>query len=97
MVVKVNISNSTTFDIRSTMKYAIDELKDPDNHVLSIQLDYRDHNTIFYLNKVDEINFEKDYMEIRQGNDTRAFFKYDNILEYCLINAEEVIDLGAAA
>ena len=96
MVVKVNISNSEFFDIRGSIRDTIEELENPDNHVLSIQLDYRDHNTIFYLNKVDEINFEKEYMEIRQGNDTRAFFKYDNILEYCIINAEDVIDIGAA-
>ena len=76
------------------IKDNIETLNDVKNYVLSLQLDYRDNNTIFYLKKVTRLNFEKEWLEIVQSNNSHAFFDYKYILEYCVINAEDVIDLG---
>ena len=76
------------------IKDNIETLNDVKNYVLSLQLDYRDNNTIFYLKKVTRLNFEKELLEIVQSNNSHAFFDYKYILEYCVINAEDVIDLG---
>ena len=76
------------------LKDSIDRLDEPDNYVLSLQLNYRDNNTLFYLKKVTHIHFEKEWLEIEQENNSHAFFDYKHILEYCVINAEDIIDLG---
>ena len=76
------------------IKDNIETLNDVKNYVLSLQLDYRDNNTIFYLKKVTRLNFEKEWLEIVQSNNSHAFFDYNYILEYCVINAEDVLDLG---
>ena len=68
--------------------------KNVENYVLSLQLDYRDNNTLFYFKKVTKLNFAKEWLEIVQSNNSHAFFDYKHILEYCVINAEDVIDLG---
>ena len=76
------------------IKDNIETLNDVKNYVLSLQLDYRDNNTLFYLKKVTKLNFAKEWLEIVQSNNSHAFFDYKHILEYCVINAEDVIDLG---
>ena len=80
-------------EIGYKIEECINKLDSPENHVLSLQLDYRDNNTIFYLKKIDLIKFEEEWLEIKQENNSHAFFDYNNILEYCIINAEDIIDL----
>jgi len=91
---KINISKFDAPDIALKIKDTIDRLKSPEKFVLSLQLDYRDNNTLFYLNKVNQINFDKNWIEIEQKNNSHAFLDYRFILEYCVINAEDVLDLG---
>jgi hypothetical protein len=81
-------------NITNKIKTEIEKLTHPENYALSLQLDYRDNHTIFYLKKVEEIIFSKDWLEIKQKNNSHAFFDYNCILEYSVINAEDVIDLG---
>lgn len=81
-------------NITNKIKTKIEGLTHPENYVLSLQLDYRDNNTIFYLDNVDKIHFAKDWMEIEQKNNSHAYFDYAHILEYSVINAEDIIDLG---
>lgn len=76
------------------IKEIVDDLPNPDSYVLSLQFDYRENNTLFYLDKVEEIYFSADMLNIRQKNKSHAFFDYKHILEYCIINAEDVLDLG---
>jgi hypothetical protein len=85
-------SNLYAPNISDYIKKQIDGLNHPENYVLSLQLSYKDNNTIFYLKKVKSINFNQDYLEIEQENNNHAFFDYNYILEYCVINAEDVID-----
>ena len=80
--------------IAQKIKDNIESLKNVENYVLSLQLDYRDNNTLFYFKKVTKLNFAKEWLEIVQSNNSHAFFDYNYILEYCVINAEDVIDLG---
>ena len=80
--------------IAQKIKDNIESLKNVENYVLSLQLDYRDNNTIFYFKNVCKLNFAKEWLEIVQSNNSHAFFDYKHILEYCVINAEDVIDLG---
>lgn len=69
------------------------ELDDVSNFVLSLQLDYHDCNTIFYLDKVDRITFRDDLLHISQTDKSNIFLSYENILEYSIINAEELISV----
>ena len=70
-------------------------MENPKDYVLSLQLDYRDANSIFNLDQLDKINFTDDLMEIIYKNNTHVFFKIENILEYSIINKEDVIELEA--
>ena len=68
--------------IAQKIKDNIESLKNVENYVLSLQLDYRDNNTIFYFKNVCKLNFEKEWLEIVQSNNSHAFFDYNYILEY---------------
>ncbi len=91
--IKVDFLNSS--DIGEELKKIITNLENPKDYVLSLQLDYRDANSIFNLDQLDKINFTDDLMEIIYKNNTHVFFKIENILEYSIINKEDVIELEA--
>lgn len=71
----------------------IEGLKNQHDYVLALQLNYRENTTIFNLNELDKIIFKEDLVEIVYKNNTHVFFSYINILEYCIINKEDVIEL----
>ena len=77
--IKVDFLNSS--DIGEELKKIITNLENPKDYVLSLQLDYRDANSIFNLDQLDKINFTDDLMEIIYKNNTHVFFKIENILE----------------
>ena len=89
--IKVDFLNSS--DIGEELKKIITNLENPKDYVLSLQLDYRDANSIFNLDQLDKINFTDDLMEIIYKNNTHVFFKIENILEYSIINKEDVIEM----
>lgn len=91
--IKVDFLNSS--DIGEELKKIITNLENPKDYVLSLQLDYRDANSIFNLDQLAKINFTDDLMEIIYKNNTHVFFKIENILEYSIINKEDVIELEA--
>lgn len=90
-MIKLNLSPKAP-DIADEIKRIIKGLNHPEDYCLTLQLDYRDHNTIFYLNEVYSITFARDWLKIRQKNNSCALFNYTMILEYCVINAEELKD-----
>ena len=92
-MIKIEMSPNAP-KIAHKIKDNIEALNNVENYVLSLQLDYRDNNTLFYFKKVTKLNFAKEWLEIVQYNNSHAFFDYKHILEYCVINAEDVIDLG---
>lgn len=94
-MIKITIPPFDAPHIANKIKDSIEKIDTPENYVLSLQLNYRENNTIFYLKNVTNITFEKEWLEIQQENNSHAFFDYKHILEYCVINAEDVIDLGA--
>ena len=59
-----------------------------------LQLDYREANTVFYLRNVESIDFGEFWIKITLTNGSVVFFNYDCILEYSIINVDDVIDLG---
>lgn len=77
--------------ISQDIKDIILSLENINNFVLSLQLDYHDCNTIFYLDKVDTIRFRDDLLHISQNDKSNIFLSYENILEYSIINTEELI------
>ena len=79
--------------ISQDIKDIILSLEDINNFVLSLQLDYHDCNTIFYLDKVDTIRFRDDLLHISQNDKSNIFLSYENILEYSIINTEELISV----
>lgn len=91
--IKVDFLNSS--DIGEELKKIITNLENPKDYVLSLQLDYRDANSIFNLDQLAKINFTDDLLEIIYKNNTHVFFKIENILEYSIINKEDVIELEA--
>lgn len=93
-MIQITVSSNVINKMAYTIKDLITQIDNPDNYVLSLQLDYRDNNTIFYLKNVKHIKFEKKWLEIQQENNSHVFFDYKHILEYCVLNAEDVIDLG---
>ena len=92
-MIKIEMSPNAP-KIAHKIKDNIEALNNVENYVLSLQLDYRDNNTLFYFKKVTKLNFAKEWLEIVQSNNSHAFFDYKHILEYCVINAEDVLDLG---
>ena len=77
--------------ISQDIKDIVLSLENINNFVLSLQLDYHDCNTIFYLDKVDTIRFRDDLLHISQNDKSNIFLSYENILEYSIINTEELI------
>ncbi|WP_296789940.1 hypothetical protein [uncultured Methanobrevibacter sp.] len=80
--------------IGDEIKEIIGGLSDIENYVLSLQLDYKDTNTLFYLKHLQLIEFRKDMLHIAQEKNCHVFISYENIVEYAVINAEDVINLG---
>lgn len=68
----------------------IDKLTNPEDYVLSMQLDYREENTIFYLNTVSLIEFGPEMLKITLRNGSVLFYYYENILEYYIINSKSI-------
>lgn len=92
-MIKIEMSPKAP-QIAHKIQEKIKKLTNTENHVLSLQLDYRDNNTIFYLKKITHLNFGKEWLEIVQSNNSHAFLDYKHILEYCVINTDDIIDLG---
>lgn len=80
-------------NIAHKIKEVIEDLTCPENYALSLQLDYKDVNTIFYLKNVYRLNFQKEWVEIVQLDNSHAFFEYKHILEYCVLNSDDAFDL----
>ena len=76
--------------IGEKIKEKIRNIENPDDYILSVQLDYRDNHTLFYLHNIKSINFNNDFLEINQKNNGQVLLDYNCILEYCIINAEEL-------
>ena len=93
-LVKVILRNYQSIGYQ--IKEKLEGITELENYVLSLQLDYRENNTLFYLEKINEIIFEKDMLIINQKNNTTVYLFYDFILEYCIIKSEDIIDLGVA-
>ena len=81
MVEIITANNSPSIGER--IKEKIKNIENPDDYVLSVQLDYRDNHTLFYLHKIKSINFN-------HKNNGQVLLDYNCILEYCIINAEEL-------
>ena len=77
-------------DITLSVKEALELLDNPDDFMLSLQLDYRDSNTLIHLNKVKCINFEEYWLSVTLKNKSKIYFNYINILEYSIVNATEL-------
>lgn len=80
--------------IALNLEELIGRIENLEDCILVIQLDYRDTNTIFNLDKVSYINFDEDYIEIRQENNNTTFLYYQNILEYNILNTNDLLDFG---
>lgn len=79
--------------ISQDIKDVILSLDDVNKFILSLQLSYREHNTIFYLDNIESIVFRDDLLHIHQHDDSNVFLGYDNILEYSVINAKGIIEI----
>lgn len=72
------------------IKNIIDNLQDYTNYVLFLQLDYRENSTLFFLNKVESIYFNEYMLEVKLINGSVLFFEHEYILEYSVINMDDV-------
>ena len=80
-------------DITLTLEERLNSIENIDDCILSVQLDYREANTLFYLHKVDTIYFNEHFIEIKQKNNSLCYLDYNMILEYCIINADDLIEV----
>lgn len=88
MEIKFNIrAPEISLKIKESLETLLDEVE---NFIMIVQLDYRDNNTNFYLNKIQCINFDEYWMEITYKNNSKMFLNYVNILEYSIVNGEEL-------
>ena len=81
-------------DIALKLEERLNNIENIEDCVLVIQLSYREANTLFYLEKIDYINFEEYFIEIVQMNNNVCFLDYTQILEYAILNADDLMDLG---
>lgn len=65
--------------ISQDIKDVILSLDDVNKFILSLQLSYREHNTIFYLANIESIVFRDDLLHIHQHDDSNVFIGYENI------------------
>lgn len=82
--------NQNCPDIAIQLEQTLNNIENTDDVVLAIQLDYREANTLFHLRKIDTIYFGEYYIEIKQKNNSACYLDYSFILEYCIINAEDL-------
>ena len=88
MEIEFNIrAPEISLKIKESLETLLDEVE---NCIMVVQLDYRDNNTNFYLNKIQCINFDEYWMEITYKNNSKMFLNYVNILEYSIVNGEEL-------
>ena len=83
------------FDVRApeitlSLKESLELLDNPDDFIFNLQLNYRENNTVIYLNKTKCLNFEEYWITVTLKNNSKMYFNYDNILEYSIVNATEL-------
>lgn len=78
--------------IADKLKEDIENILNTDDVALGIQLSYHEHHDLFYLKKISLIYFNMDYLEIRHKNNTVCYLDYNEILEYCILNAEDLLE-----
>lgn len=81
-------------EITLMLSEKLKNIENTDDVAFVIKLSYYDANTVFYLKKMEKINFDEYYLEIIQKNNTSCYLDYNFIQEYNIIAAEDVIDLG---
>lgn len=59
---------------------------------LVIQLTYRENHSIFYLNRLSKLIFDEFFIEIEQENGSVSYLNYEEILEYNIININDLIE-----
>ena len=71
----------------------ITNVKNPDDYIFAIQLNYRENHTIYHLDKIESIHFEKNFLKIQHTNGSCNYYDYEEISEYHIINADDITDL----
>lgn len=90
-MININIKfNNRAPEITLTLKEELELLDQPNDFLLSLQLNYREENTLIYLNKINSINFEEYWLTVTLKNNSKMFFNYNNVLEYSIVNIKEL-------
>lgn len=89
--VQCDISHAPLIGIEVTD--IIKKLTNPDNYVLSLKLDYREENTIFYLKDISFIEFGPELLRITLRNGSVVFYYYTNIKEYFILNMTNIVSV----
>jgi len=79
--------------IASYIEESISKIDNTDNYAFAIQLSYRENHTIYYLDKINSINFERNFLRIEHNNGSCNYYDYDEINEYHVINSNDLADL----
>lgn len=81
-------------EITLNISKKLENIQNTEECAFLVKLSYYDNNTLFYLNRIDTINFDEYYIEIRQKNNSVCYLNYDLIQEYSIIPTEDIIDEG---
>lgn len=60
------------------------------DYLFVIQLNHRENHTSYPLDKIREINFEENFIEIKHNNGTNNYYNYKDITEYHIINNDDL-------
>lgn len=77
-------------EVALNIEETVTNIKDIEDYALTLQLVYREAHSIFYFKDLSYINFDEYYMEVKYMNNTALYLNYENILEYCIVNAEDL-------
>ena len=89
IIIKIKF-NTRAPEITLTLKKELELLDKPNDFLLCLQLNYREENTLIYLNKINCINFEEYWLTVTLKNNSTMFFNYNHVLEYSIVNATEL-------
>lgn len=79
--------------IGTHIQESIEKINNNHDYIFAIQLTYRDNHTIYYLNKINKITFERDFLKLEHNNGSCNYYNYEDITEYHVINADDITDL----
>ena len=76
--------------ISADIKESIENVTDG---YFAVQLTYRENHTLYPLDRIRSIRFDRSFLKIEHCNGTCNWYCYEQISEYHVISADEMADM----